>query len=130
MEGQDNFSKIKFPISHHFISTKQLDLDDDTKITVLVLDEKENIAYWKLRYSFATTIVESKLEKQEDAKSWYISTAFIQICPDAITDLISEMPATEQNTIYGIPFTLIEDEQQFCVLELVNGTKYFNQYFK
>lgn len=99
------------------------------EVTALVLDKEANDSYWKVVTSFSAFIEQQELTKPEDAKQWLISTEFATI--EAFEEFISDTNVDVLNAqIYGIPVNWVEDERQFCVLQLADDSLVENELWK
>ena len=130
-----------FPINYKFVKveTHPICTDAGTRnLSVLVLDKDANDAYWKIIQSFTDFLQEQNITAPDQVRRWLISTAFSE--SEAFIDLAVDLNPKELyesgsvaaaiKEIYNIPITWVEDDRQFCVLELADGTLVENELWK
>lgn len=128
------------PINYKFVTYQTISTASENgeakPLTILVLDEAANTAYWKVINCFTSFLQSLKLSGPEQAKQWLISTAFA--AQEAYQDLVHDLESdpyqtngpTEPFKIYDIPVNYVEDERPYCVLQLADDSLLENELWK
>jgi hypothetical protein len=125
---------MNFPVNYSFVTTKKLTITEDDgaekELSVLVLDEQANTAYWTKISSINETI--QKVIKDgflDKINHWVMSTPFIDM---AVLDMIqeSEQRTGVKETLTGCKYLINDDPEPVCFLQLLDGTTIINDSWK